>query len=131
MKIQEYHPATRELLQDSATGVSFGNVLRANHCDRAIVLRPMATTEATLSEMKVYLQSRGPLSESEFGFFTSGTLVTGIEPGDDVLSGNFQGAVSGNAFAIPDGHYAWLDVQAGPNETGTASVNFRFTYDYN
>ena len=136
MKIQSYNPSDMSLLEDSITGIDFGTVYQGNHCEVAIVLRPVLTTESSLNEMKLFLQSKVPYTKSSFGKYKDASGIQGIVPGSIYLSDNFVQNVSptlsdSQGLVLEANDYVWLDVQTGDTETGTyTGVNYRLMFDY-
>ena len=136
MKIQSYNPSDMSLLEDSITGIDFGTVYQGSHCEAAVVLRPVLTTESTLSEMKLFLQSKVPYTKSSFGRYKDASGILGITPGSVYLSDNFVQVTSPalsdtQGLLLEANDYVWLDVQTGATETGTyTGVNYRLMFDY-
>ena len=136
MKIQSYNPSDMSLLEDSITGIDFGTVYQGSHCEAAVVLRPVLTTESTLNEMKLFLQSKVPYTKSSFGKYKDASGILGIVPGSIYLSDNFTQNVSpalsdSQGLVLEANDYVWLDVQTGDTETGTyTGVNYRLMFDY-
>jgi len=136
MKIQRYNPSDMTLAEDSVTGMDFGTVYQGNYCEEVLVVRPVATTEAVLLEMKMFLQSKGPFRRSTFGAAHSTQPMTGVMPGTGIMTGVLEAvsnpALSDNGgLALVDGEYVWLDVKVGETEKGSyPGVNYRFVFDY-
>ena len=136
MKLQRYNPADMTLVEDSITGINFGTVYQGNYCEEVRVVRPVRTTESSLTEMKLFLQSVGPFSKSTFGAFHSASPVTGITPGSAYLSGilstESNPSITGaGGLTLQDGEYLWLDIKTGPYEAGSyGGINYKFVFDY-
>jgi len=144
MKIGVYNPQNGNLVADSVTGISFGNIRRGQHGDSSVLLKPAITTENNFTEMKLFLQNNGGLSASQFGHFASDTFFSGVS-NDNYLSDHFILAtgvsgveytgVSGLDINIVNGiptDFVWLDVEVGASEVGaTSTINYRFVFEYN
>jgi hypothetical protein len=136
MKLQRYNPVDMTLLEDFVTGINFGTVYQANYCEVAQVVLPVVTTESSLTEMKVFLQSSGPFTKSTFKSFHSPSPITGIVPGSAYLSDQFTVVGSPEltglgGVSLQEGEYLWLDVKTGPYEMGSyGGINYRFVFEY-
>lgn len=136
MKIQRYNPGNMSLAEDSLSHLDFGTVFQGNYCEEVLVIRPVATTETVLNEMKMFLQSKGPFVRSAFGVSHSMQPVSGVVPGTGIMTGVL--GVVGNphlsdngGVSLSNGEYVWLDVKVGNTEKGSyPGVNYRFVFDY-
>ena len=130
MRLDLYNPESMSLVQQAVTGVDFGSILQANHSEAVQVVRPVMTTETSITDLSVYLDSKGPFTESSFGQFISGVPILGITPGSQYLSDHFISGVSGSV-SMQEGDFLWLDMQAGNNEIGSyPGIKYNFTFDY-
>ena len=136
MKLQRYNPVNMTLLEDSVTGINFGTVFQGNYCEAAQVVLPAVTTESSITEMKVFLQSKGPFTKSTFKSFHSATPIMGIVPGSAYLSDQFTVVsapelTGAGGVSLAHGEYLWLDVKTGALETGSyGGINYRFVFEY-
>jgi hypothetical protein len=131
------------------TGVSLGitqlldfkDIIQNQHCTNPLVLRFVLDQEASVSNLKLYLESKGLNKNSDFFFYTYSVFVPGIESGSDVFDPfvEMPGVVSPftpNGYivgpvTIPNGvssDFVWLDVQS-LNQTGVNQPVFRLFFD--
>lgn len=138
MKITQYNPVNGAELADQVTGINFGAMQPGSHSTNAIVIKPVVTTESSFTELKLFLQSKGGFTSTQFGYFLNSTFVSGLVGGSAQISGHFTvnsnpsltgaGAVN---FTAGTPEYAWLDVQAGLNENGfTTQARYIFVFDF-
>jgi hypothetical protein len=144
MRIETYLPSDMSLLSADATGVDFGEAFIGQHSN-VVAIRPFVTTEVSFESLALFLEDSGGLGHTQFGKYKNGSPIQGITPGSDYLSDFFIpvpgvsdasliGVYSdfGLVFEGSSPEYAWIDAEAGPSETaGSASVNFRFVFEYN
>jgi len=145
MKVEQYNPSDMQLLDSDVTGVDFGNVVKGNHNDEAIVVKPVADMGMDFQILAMFLEDNAGLDHSQFGKYQNSTGVTGVTPGSNYLSDYFVetpgisdaadiGSVSDNGILFNAGapEFAWLDVEVGSSETvlGQSSVNYRFVFEY-
>lgn len=136
MKIQKYNPIDMSLEEDSVVSLDFGTIYQGNHCETVQVVRPVTTTESSLSEMKLFLENNAPYTKSSFGVAASADPISGITPGSDFLSDHFSvvknpALSDGGGVPLQDGEYVWLDIQLGDQEKGSYNgLKYRFVFDY-
>jgi len=145
MKISTYNPVDMVQISAGVSGVDLGNVLRGNHNETAVVVKPVADTGENLTLLAMFLEDNADLTHTQFGKFKSATPIQGITPGSNYLSDYFVETpgiqdVSG-IYAFSDNglllnasapEYVWLDAEAGSTETsGSTTVNYRFVFEYN
>jgi hypothetical protein len=130
------------LIQDDATGVSFGSVVRGGYSP-VLAIKTEATTE-TLTQVALFLEDDGGLSGADFRAFKSATAIPGIEAGDAALSDELVeqngvsdfsniSLISGDGLVLdPEGpEYVWLDVKPGVSDTvGSSNLNYRLIFEY-
>jgi len=116
---------------------NFGDVIQKHHCIRPLVFRAFSDTENSISDLKVYLESKGAL-EADFGYHTSATFDPSIESGSTKLSNHFievpdASSTSPNGVSIgwdtTSSDWVWLDTET-PDKSGLSEPNFRFFYDW-
>lgn len=124
---------------DTADALNFGDLIQRQHCVKPIVLRAISDTE-TVSNLKIYLESKGSWSETEFGYYKAATFIPSIESGSAKLSNHFIEVPNATAMSpngIPlDWHsgvsdYLWIDAQVSEEADGVNDANFRIFYDTN
>ena len=132
-------------LYDSVSGDSigvtelfnFGDVIQDHHCVRPLVFRAFSDVETSVSDLKVYLESKGSI-EADFGYYTSPTFEASIESGSTKLSNHFTevpdaSSTSPNGVSIgwdtTSSDWVWVDTET-PEKTGLSEPNFRFFYDW-
>jgi hypothetical protein len=144
MKVSLYNWTNGNLVADSVTGISFGNVRQGQHTDTPVLIKPERSIEDAILEMKLYLQNNGGLSKTSFGHYTSDSYVSGIDHRNNITS-HFELAtgvtgldydeVTGVPITVRSGEpqdFVWLDAEVGSNETGaTSSINYRFVFEFN
>lgn len=140
MKIRAFSPITGELLSPDIAGINFGNIHQGAHGATPVLIQPFKTSEDLFSDVVLYLQNSGGYTQSEFGYFVSSDLITGVqsdEPGatGPIISDNFSlnsDATGPGGVMVMPCDYIWLDVKVGLTETGsTTNVNYRFIFEYN
>jgi len=133
----------------SQTGVSLGvtqqldfkDIIQNQHCTNPIVLRFVPDQEASVSNLKIYLENKGVSKNSNFFFATSSMFFPNIESGSDVFAPFIEMPGVDSTIApygytidpvvIPNGSssdYVWLDVQS-LKQTGVNRPNFRLFFD--
>jgi hypothetical protein len=131
------------------TGISLGitqlldfkDIIQNQHCTNPIVLRFVPDQEASVSNLKLYLESKGLNKNSNFFFATSSLFFPGIESGSDIFAPfvempGVDSTSASNGYlvdpaTIPNGSssdYVWLDVQS-LNQVGVNQPNFRLFFD--
>ena len=137
MNIQQYDPATLQLISSNVTGVDFGIAYQGNPSDEIVLIKPVKTIENNFLQLELFLQNDGGLTQSQYRYLLQ-DQVTGIPARSD-LTGEFlqtdfpsfsgDGSASFNSMT-PE--YAWLDVKAGDSEINSSSnVEFSFVFEYN
>ncbi len=119
--------------------LNFGDLIQKQHCVKPIVFRCLSDTEVTVSNLKVYLESKGAWKDTDFGYFISATFVPSIESGSSELSNHFT-EVPNATPADPGGislnwhtdvsDYLWIDAQVSELADGVNDANFRVFYDF-
>lgn len=139
MKISSYDPITGNLITSDISKISFGDVIQGQHNTHPIVLRVIATSEATISNLKIFLEKG--FNNSNFGYYINSDFVKNVKSGSDLMSNHFT-EVSDAASSDPGGisipmsnetksNYIWIDIDATEDQTGvSSSINFRFTCNY-
>jgi hypothetical protein len=131
------------LLSSDATGVDFGDAFIGQHSN-VVAIRPVGTIE-NFTSLAMFLEDNDGLGHTLFGKYKNANAIEGITPGSDYLSDFFIpvpgvsdastiGIYSdfGLVFDPSNPEYAWMDAEAGADETvGSGSVNFRFVFEYN
>lgn len=144
MKVSLYNWSNGNLVADSVTGISFGNVPQGQHSTPPVLIKPGKTVEDAILEMRLYLQNDGGLSSTKFGYFANDQYLTGVDWAN-YITGHFELAtgvtgldydtVTGLQIGINGGvpaDFVWLDAEVGQYETGaTSSINYRFVFEFN
>jgi hypothetical protein len=133
MKVQRYNPVNMSLLEDSAEQLDFGTVYQGHLCEELQVIRPVKTTESEITDLQMFLNSKGAYTNSTFGFGVTGLPVSGLLPGSNFLTGVFTPGASGvgPGVSIQDEDFVYLNVLAGANEKGNyPGVNYSLVFDY-
>ena len=146
MKLNSYNPVDGSLLTSDTTSVDFGSVIQGYHNTTAVVVQPYDDTESlTISNLAMFLEDRGSFASCAFGKFSSGSLITGIEPGDNYLSDNFTAINGVSDFTNYSGtsdlglvlntectDYVWLDVEIGTSQSAISggTINYRVVFEY-
>lgn len=135
MYFEIYDYATGDVI-DTADALDFGDLIQRQHCVKPIVLR--AISEETVTNLKIYLESKGSWPETDFGYYKSQTFISNIESGSTELSNHFvevpnATASSPNGISL-DWHtgasdYLWIDAQVSDEADGINEANFRIFYD--
>lgn len=122
---------------DQASALNFGDLIQRQHCVKPIVLRALSDTEV-VTNLQIFLESKGAWKDTNFGYFKSATFVPSIESGSSVLSDHFVEVpnatpVSLNGVSL-DWHtnvsdYLWIDAQITELADGLDEANFRIFYD--
>lgn len=144
MKVSLYNWTNGDIVADSITGISFGNVKQGQHCDPPVLIKPGKTVENAILEMKLYLQNNGGLSQTQFGYYTSDQYLSGTDWTNRItnhfelasgVTGLDYNDVTGLQISISDGEpadFIWLDAEVGSFESGaTSSINYRFVFEFN
>lgn len=130
MRLDLYNSINMTLQESGVSGISFGNVPQGKRSRIVPVILPVKTEESEISNLNVYLSSKGPYKSSEFGYFITGVPFTGVASGSDYLSSHFISGVSGSV-PMAEGDFLWLDMVAGARESGAyQGITFTFTFDY-
>jgi hypothetical protein len=140
MKIRAYSPQTGNLISEDITGINFGNIRQGEHCVSPILIQPLKTDEELFDGILLYLQNNGGYTQSQFGYFVSSDLFTGVNSDDPgatgtIISDHFSlvsDATGAGGVSSQSCDYIWLDVQVGLTESGsTSNINYRFVFEYN
>lgn len=139
MHIETYNPVTGNSVANPARDLNFGGVVQGQHNPSPIVIRVVPDNEVTVSNLKMFLESKGGWSEAEFGYYTNPAFVPSIESGGSELSNHFTespNATETSPGDVPIGvtgnisDYIWLDIDVPFSQTGIAEPNYRFTFDF-
>lgn len=122
---------------DTAEALNFGDLIQKQHCVKPIVLRALSDTE-TVSNLKIYLESKGSWEDTDFGYYKAAVFEPSIESGSTKLSNHFVEVPKATA-ASPNGvsldwlsgvsDYLWIDAQVTEKADGVGEANFRVFYD--
>ena len=122
---------------DQAEALDFGDLIQRQHCVKPIVLRALSDTEA-VSNLKIYLESKGVWKSTDFGYYTSAIFVPSIESGSTKLSSHFTEVhnatpASSNGVSLDwlsgVSDYLWIDAQVTEEADGVNEASFRVFYD--
>jgi hypothetical protein len=137
MLCNSFHYITGEKIA-TVNAFDFGKVIQGHHGNHPLVLQFEASTETTLSFIKIYLENIGVWPKTAFGYFISPTFISGIGSGSALLSNEFV-EVPGATISSSNGvtlnctsnksEYIWIDVDIQQG-IGISDVNFRIFYDY-
>lgn len=121
-----------------ATGVAvdYGSFAAGNHSKTVHVVKPIPSG-ITLSKINFYLENKGGLENSNFGYFKSNSAILGIQAGSTYLSDNFT-EISGVSTTVTGGlsltaanpENIWLDLETGASDIKSGNINYRFVYDF-
>lgn len=133
--IYSYDPEDLSFLA-TGTSVDFGSFAAGNHSKTVRVIKPIPSG-ITLSRINFYLENKGGLENSNFGYFKSNSSILGIEAGSAYLSDNFT-EISGVSTIVTGGlslnasspENIWLDLETGPSDIKSGNINYRFVYDF-
>lgn len=116
----------------------FGDILQKRHCIKPLVFRAFQDSENSISDFKMYLESKGSWNNTEFGYYISQNFESSIQSGSPKLS-NIMTEVSDASSTSPNGvsvpwdttssYYIWLDIQIS-DQTAMTNANYRFFYNY-
>jgi len=122
---------------DQADALDFGDLIQRQHCVKPVVLRALSDTE-TVSNLKIYLESKGIWKGTDFGYYKAAVFEASIESGNDKLSNHFV-EVPNATEVSPNGvsldwlsgvsDYLWIDAQVSEEADGVDEANFRVFYD--
>jgi hypothetical protein len=140
MHIELFDPQTGKSL-GTTQQLDFKDIIQNQHCTKPLVVRFVPDQEASVSNLKLYLESKGLNKDANFFFYTSPVFVPGIEPGSvvflpfvealGVVSPSSSGGYIVDPTNIPNGSFSdfvWLDIQS-LNQTGVNQPNFRLFFD--
>ena len=122
---------------DQADALDFGDLIQRQHCVKPVVLRALSETEA-VTNLQIFLESKGTWKDTDFGYFKSATFVPSIESGSSVLSNHFvevPNAIPSSPNGVSlDWHtnvsdYLWIDTQVSESADGVDEANFRIFYN--
>lgn len=139
MFIRTYNSVSGNIVDSSASNLDFGDILQGQHNPTPIVLRTLPAAEVTISDLKLFLESKGGWTNAEFGYYADSSFISGIESGGSELSNHFiempdatSGSPNGVSLGVTDGtsDYVWLDVDLPFSQTGVAEPNYRFTFNF-
>lgn len=139
-RIDRYDPTTMGLAQDGISQVDFGGVVRGKHCSSTVVIKPI--TAGTVTQLALFLEENGGLSNSAFGYLASQQKFSGIPAGGSEMSDHFTvtnnvsdfSSLSNGVSLNPNSpEYIWLDIQTGLGSTigENTNINYRFVFEYN
>ena len=139
-RIDRYNPTNMGLAESDISGVNFGGVIRGNHCSAAVVIQPVLA--GTVTQLALFLEDNGGLSNAAFGYLASKQKFSGIQPGGAQMSDHFTVVNDVSDFSsIDDGvsldpndpEYVWLDIAVGAGATlgVETGINYRFVFEYN
>ena len=136
MRLESYDFVSGNAL-GKVQSLDFGDVRQKGHCQRTMVLRAFADVEPSISNLTLYLESKGNWPAAEFGYYIHPSFQPKISPGSSQLSSHFtemRDASSGSPYGIPVGmtgnssDFIWLDVDLPSAQLGATSANFRFVF---
>lgn len=139
-RIDRYNPTNMALAETSMSQVDFGGVVRSKHCAETVVIKPVVA--GTVTQLAMFLENIGELSNAAFGFLKSQEQFCGITPGSSQMSDHFTEINDVSDFSYLDRgvslnpnspEYVWLDTQVGASTTlgEEANINYRFVFEYN
>lgn len=139
-RIDRYNPTNMALAETDMSQVDFGGVVRGKHCAETVVIKPVVA--GTVTQLAMFLESNGGLSNAAFGYLKSQTQFSGITPGGSQMSDHFTEINDVSDFSFLDRgvsmnpnspEYVWLDTQIGSSTTigENTSINYRFVFEYN
>lgn len=139
MFIRTYNPTSGNTVDSSASDLDFDDVLQGQHNPSPLVLQTLSDTEVTITDLKMFLESKSGWENAEFGYYIDSSFISGIESGSTELSNHFIEAPNATA-ASPNGisvgfndgasDYIWLDIDIPFSQTGVAEPNYRFTFNF-
>lgn len=138
-RIDRYNPTNMALAESDISQVDFGGVIRGNHCNVPVVIKPVTT--GTVTQLALFLEDDGGLSNAAFGYLASKQVFCGIPAGGSQISDHFIetngvsdfSQLSNGVSLDPDSpEYVWLDVQIGAGSTlgEETGINYRFVFEY-
>lgn len=138
-RIDRYDPTTMGLAESGISQVDFGGVIRGSHCSSTVVIKPVIA--GTVTQLALFLENDGGLTNSAFGYLASKQSFSGITPGSAQMSDHFTETNSVSDFTfLTNGvsldptspEYVWLDMQAGLGSSlgENTSINYRFVFEY-
>ena len=141
MHIEIFSPQTGASLGVTQL-LDFKDIIQDQHCTNPIVLRFVPDQEASVSNLKLYLENKGMNKNSNFFFATSSIFFPDIESGSGIFAPFIEVPGVDSIVApygytidppvIPNGSfsgYVWLDVQS-LNQIGVNQPNFRLFFDF-
>lgn len=135
LSIYKYDPEDLSFLATGVT-VNYGSFAAGSHSKTVQVIKPIPS-DITLSQINFYLENKGGLKNSNFGYFKSNSSILGIEAGSAYLSDNFI-EVSGVSTIVTGGlslnasnpENIWLDLETGASDIKSGNINYRFVFDF-
>lgn len=138
-RIDRYNPTNMGLAETNISQVDFGGVIRGNHCSVPVTILPI--TAGTVTQLAMFLENDGGLSNAQFGYLASKTKFSGISAGGSQMSDHFTETNNVSDFSYisngvsldpDDPEYVWLDVQIGSGASigVNTSINYRFVFEY-
>lgn len=124
---------------DQVSVLNFGDLIQKQHCVKPIVFRVIADIEATVTNLQIFLESKGIWKDTDFGYDTSAAFVPSVESGS--LSNHFIEVPNATpldaggvhlAWNLSEGvsDYLWIDAQVTELADGVDEANFRIFYDF-
>jgi hypothetical protein len=136
MHFDFYDSASGKLIGTSAF-FDFGNIIQGQHSQVPTVLRAMSDQEPNISNLKLYLTSKG-LVQADFRYYVNSLFQPNIESGASLFS-NFvevSDASSTSPNDVPIGwdttssYYVWFDINTPSNKAGLNESEFRLFFDH-
>lgn len=139
-RVDRYDPTTMALAESDISSIDFGGVIRGQHCAETVVVKPV--TAGTITQLALFLESAGGLTNAAFGYLASQEQFSGIQPGSSEMSDHFTETPGVSDFSFlengvsldPDSpEFTWLDLQIGVSTTigENTGINYRFVFEYN
>ena len=138
MKFENYDPVTGKVI-DFVSNLDFGNVIQGQHCSVPTLIRGTLDQETSITDFKLFLESKGGWSDAQYGYYINSSFVPSIESGSSYLSSHFPevpNATSDSSGSISIGwtdkysDYIWIDIDISQTQTGATESNFRAFFNY-
>lgn len=138
MHFEKYDPVTGNNLEP-VSDLNFGDVFRGQHCSFPLLLRGTLDEETSITDFKLFLESKDGWSSAEYGYYINSNFVASVEAGSSTMSNHFTevpGADQSSSGSVPIGwtgnysDYIWLDVDISPTQKGSSQPNFRAFFNY-
>ena len=138
MRIESYDYISGQSLGNiSLNQLNFGDIIQDQHCVKPMVIRMIEDSTSTISDMRFYLENKGPWTDTEYGCYVSADFTSNIQSGSSVFTHltEVPGATATSDSSVhidwhPDqssSDYVWLDAEI-KQKSGMATANYRLFY---